>query len=270
MSNVSIILSCVAVAVFALIWVSVINTRQTRKRLINQRLMQLKRRVSELEELAVALESLLGSTRIATLILDEVADTLRGMIQIAPNSQTMELTLSNTLQHQQEISSASYQPQLNRLQETDAQIARAQYLLGEAGRVVRKRQSAGALEVSEMNHFIEELAWAHLMVGVVSLTAQGHKAMLAGNVLRAFAFYKKAQQSAASSTIADERRHQFIKELGEILANKRKSISLSLMPESGYNPDTVPQRKQTKRPAADRRVGEDEQVQVPVASQDPT
>ncbi len=236
----NIIIASLILAFISLVSVSIVNSRQTRKRLISQRLSQLKRKVGEMEELAVALENLTGSVAIERIVLEEVIDTLNGMKQLSEESQTLDLNLQNAIQRAQEISGPAYSCSLYRIMESDATIARAQYHLSEAGRILRKRQAGGRIELAEMNTYIVELAWAHLMVSVISMIGQGHKAVRRGDVLRGFSFYKKAQEAAMASPISDDRRHQIIKELGDILANRRKSISIQLMPETDLNPDLAP------------------------------
>lgn len=241
MSNLNIIIICSVLACIALFIVSFINAQQTRKRLISQRLLQLKRKVAELEELAVALEPLTGSIALEKVILEDTADMLKGMLQLSPESQSVEFSLESALQKITEISGSGYTTELNRIMESDAGVARAQYLLGEAGRIVKKRQVAGQLELSVMTSYIEELAWAHMMVAVVTLTGQGHRSVRSGDVMRGYAFYKKAQQVAIEGNVTDDRRHLLIKELGEMMSNKRKSLSTLLMPETSLNPSETPE-----------------------------
>lgn len=236
MSNLNVIIISLALAGIALFTVSFVNAQQTRKRLISQKLSQLKRKLSEMEELTATLENLTGNVAIARTIVEEVIDTLRGMQQLAPDSQSIELNLETNLQRLQDLNSSDYQCHLNRLLESDAAIARAHYMLGEAARIIRKRQDQGLLELAQMTAFIEEMAWAHLMVTVITLTGQGHKAVGRGDVMRAHAFYKKAQEAALQSNSGDQRRHQFIKELSELMSQQRVSISTSLMPETQFNP----------------------------------
>jgi len=236
MSDIHIItVSLIAVGI-ALFTVSYVNSLQTRKRLISQRLSQLKLKVSEMEELASSLETLLGTSQIEKVVLQDVLDTLKGMQQLSPENITLDLSIENVLQRLDELSSPNYQATLYRVLESDAQIARARFQLSEAGRIVRKRQAAGFIELPQMNGMIEDLAWAHLMVFVVTLTAQGHKAFSRGDILRAYSFYKKAQEGAMEANLGDTRRHKVIKELSEIQANKRKALSIELMPETEFNP----------------------------------
>lgn len=237
MSDLNIIIICLVLVGCALFGVSVINAQQVRKRLISQKVMQLKRKITEMEDVAAALENLTGNTATARILNEEIIDTLSGMLQLQPNSPSLELVMDATRQRIEEISSPGYSCNIHRMLDSDAAIAHAQYLLGEAARIIRKRQAQGQIELTQMTSHIEELSWAHLMVSVISLTGQGHKALQRGDPLRAHAFYKKAQESAMESVLSDDRRHQWIRELGELMSGKRKTISRSLMPESMYNPD---------------------------------
>lgn len=240
MSNVSLIILCLVLVGIALLIVSFINAQQMRKRLINQKLAQLKRKVIEMDELTAATETLTGSTSIAKVMLEETIDMLRGMQQLSPDSQAVELQIETAMQRMNEVSTTDYRCVINRLMESDAAIARAQYLLGEAGRILRKRQNQNKIELALMTAHIEELAWAHLMVGVITLIGQGHKAVRRGDILRAHAFYKKAQEATKGSTLADNRRHTLIKQIADLMSNNRKSISTDLMPETQYNPEDAP------------------------------
>ena len=237
MSDTNAIVLCLLLVGAALLGVSAINARQTRKRLINQKIAQLKRKITELEDIAEAIEALTGNTTAARIVNKEIIDTLVGMRQLEPASPSLELKIDSTQQRIEEMSSPGYSCNLDRLCETDASIAHAQYLLGEAAIIIRKRQARGQIEQPQMTNLIQELSWAHLMVSVISLTGQGHKAMLKGDAMQAHAFYKKAQSSAKESAIKDERRHDWIRELGEIMSGQKKTVSLTLMPESRYNPD---------------------------------
>ena len=239
MDSFNFVIIFIVLACFALVSVSVINSQQTRKRLIAQRIVQLRRKVSEYEELASTIETYTGSTTIERVVLDEIVDSLHGMLQLEPDNLTIDLSIANTKARIQEIQAPGYTCQIHRTLESDAAIARAQYMISEAGRIIRKRQAANQLELSEMTSYIGDLAWAHLCVAMISLIAQGHRAVRRGDVLKGYSFYKRAQQAAMESTISDDRRHQIIKELTDIQSNRKKSISPALMPETHLNPDNV-------------------------------
>ena len=220
----------------ALFLVSAINQRQMRRKLIKQRLSKLRVKVAELEDLAASIENLTASREIALVVHEHIVDTLDGMLKLSPDSQTLAIAKEASLSRINDLSDPDFQPQLMRAMPSDAQIAKAQYGLNEVGRIIRLRQAAGKMELAVMTNYVEQLAWAHLMVAVVSLTIQGHRAVNGGNVLRAYSYYKKALQKAMDSPIREERKHQLIKELSEIINNKRKSISETLMPECDENP----------------------------------
>lgn len=196
----------------------------------------MKRRVDELDEMALALDHLVESPEIAAELNTEAVDLLEAMLQLAPEDQVLEVSLHNAQQLTEELRNPTRERDINRIQDSDAAIARSLYLLNEAGRILRKRQSKGKLELSRMESYIHELAWSHLMVGVTTHVAQGHKCVKKGNILRGFAFYKKAQEVAIQTSTQDTRRHQLISELSDIMSNRRKSLSPELMPEVGYNP----------------------------------
>jgi hypothetical protein len=126
---------------------------------------------------------------------------------------------------------------IDRLKGSDAQIARSQRSLEEAAGVIRKQQRSGKISLEEMNIFLSVLSWAHLMVDVISHVAQGHRAINRNDVLSGHAFYKKAQQLLMQSAHSDKRRHRMIKELAEILSNRRRALSEDLMPETRINPE---------------------------------
>lgn len=233
MSSLNIIILSLVFVFTALFFVSMANSRETRRKLINQRLSQLKRKVSEMEETSVAAGTLTGSTKIEKILVEDIIDTLNGMLQLEPNAASTLLSLEAMQQRLVELSnSESSARHPYRIMESDAQIARAQFQLSDAGRILRKRQAAGQMEVAEMNHYIQELAWAKLMVQVVTLVAQAQKVLERGDILRAHSFFKKSLEYTSLEKTSDERRHTLIKELGELMNNKRKRLSPELMPES--------------------------------------
>lgn len=236
MSSFDAIVLCFGFAIVSLLAVSYVNRNQMRRRLLAQKLEQMKRRIDELEEISAFIEPLIESRPIVIYVLNELVELINKVRRLEPRSHYLEANLSNAEERLDDLHSNRGKKDLWRLQSSDAAIARARYCLNEAGRILRKRQVVGELSAEELHMYIAELSWAHSMVGVTTLIAQGHQAVSRGDVLKAYAFYKSAQQILIHSTQGDERRHQFIKELSEILSNRRKAISLSLMPESDYNP----------------------------------
>ncbi|BFM16092.1 hypothetical protein R50073_22750 [Maricurvus nonylphenolicus] len=230
------VLFCI-IAIGSLIAVSVANERERRTRLIRRKLKDLKRKVDELEELVIEVDLLVESRAIAKIINDEIIDMLQAMIKLDPSATYLHANLGNAEKRSEELSNESQERTLSRLRESDSQIARAQHLLNEAGRVLKHQHAIGNISLEENNLFITQLSWSYLMVDVVSHIAQGHKALNRSDILTAHAFYKRAQQTLSQSAHSDHRRHRMIKELGEILSNRRKSLSTDLMPETHFNPD---------------------------------
>lgn len=225
------------VAGSALLIVSLINRQQMRARLITQKLSQMRRRVSELEELVAAIEPLVESLSIPRLINQDLIDLIQHMINLKPDSQAyLSSSLTTAQQQANELADEGKPREIYRLQESDAAIARNQYYLNEAAVIIRRLQAKGKIELAEMEVFIQELSWSHLMVNVISHIGQGHKALNRGDVITAYHFYRKSQSLLMESTHPDNRRHRMIKEITDILSNRTKTISIDLMPETLHNP----------------------------------
>ena len=239
MSNLSLMILCLSAAFASLFIVSAINRQQTRRKLINNRFNYLKRKASELVELSAEVEPLLESIAPLRHVNDEIIDIVSTMGRLNPNSPFIEIGLENARHRGDELDAPSYQINTFRLMESDARIAKAQYSLNEVAKILRSRQAKGQMEVVEMDVMIQELAWAHLMVTVITHVGQGHKAVNAGDILRGHAYYKKALESVTQPGYKDDRQNQYILEIGEIMNGKRASLSYELMPENTYNPDLV-------------------------------
>lgn len=236
MSSLSTVVLLLALTSISLFLVSMINRRQMRARLINQKLNQMKRRVADLEELSATLEPLVETNRISKVVNDEAIDVINGMMRMSPGNAYFQMSLETAQQRDNELSDPHAKAPTFRLMESDAAIARSQYSLSEAARIVRKRQASEHIQVAEMDNMLRELSWANFMIKIASNIGQGHKAINRGDILRAFAYYRKALEVATEGGHKDERQTQIISEIGEILNNKRKALSPSLMPETQFNP----------------------------------
>ena len=236
MSELTIVIIFLGVAFLSLFVVSYVNTQQTRRKLINSRFNQLKRHASDLVELGFTIEPLLESPSILKIINEEVIDIINKMRQLSPTSPFIDIGMENALHRSEELQDPGYRIETFRMMESDAGIARAHHALTEAAKIVRHRQASGFLEVAEMDMYVQELTWSYLMVSVITLIGQGHRAVNRGDILRAHAYYKKALEKATQPGYKDERQNQYISEIGEILSNKRKVLSLELMPETLHNP----------------------------------
>lgn len=236
MSSVAILIIFCAIAFCSIVAVSVVNQRQRRARIMGQKLRQMKRRVDDLQELVTAVDQLVESRAIAKLINDEVIYTLRAMQHLDPGASYLDAARKAAEQRADALSNEAQQRQLYRLQDSDAQIARSQRQLNEAGRLLRRQHAEGYLSIEELEAFMTELSWSHLQVEVISVVVQGHKALNKGDVVTAHAYYRKARQSLIRSQHSDPRRQRMIREISELLNRRRRFISPDLMPESQYNP----------------------------------
>jgi hypothetical protein len=236
MSVQAVLLICSLLMITSLLVVSYVNRQHTRKRVVTHKIWELRRRINELEEVGAAIEPLVESPIIPKTINDEIIELITTAKTLDPSI----LYLESNLMTAQTLSTAYLEQTsptiLNRVQPSDAAIARAQQYLQEAGRIVRSQQNSGRITITEMDQFIAELGWAHLMVEVLSHITQGHKAISRSDVLSAYGYYRNAINKLMTSAVIDERKHKLIREVSEILQNKRRAISLDLMPESSFNP----------------------------------
>ena len=237
MSDSQLLFIFIALAFASLVIVSYVNGQQTRKRLVNNKFNQLKLLASDYVETGLLIEPLLESTNILKVVNNEVIQVIHKMQQLNPDSPFIAIGLENAESRRDELENPGYVTNLNRLMDSDASVARAQNALTEAAKIVRQQQVSGQIELAEMDMYIRDLSWAYMMVSVITLIGQGHKATNRADILRAHAFYKKALEKATQSGHKDERQDQLISEIGEILGNRRKSLSVELMPETHLNPD---------------------------------
>ncbi|NIB41291.1 hypothetical protein HBA55_16940 [Pseudomaricurvus alkylphenolicus] len=232
----SLVIFC-ALAVLSLVTVSVINEREKRQKALMQKIKRLKHRARELEELVVEVDLLVESRAIARLINEEILELILAMKAADESATYLDASYQAAIARSENLADEGQVVTIDRLKGSDAQIARSQRSLEEAAGVIRKQQRSGKISLEEMNIFLSELSWAHLMVDVISHVAQGHRAINRNDVLSGHAFYKKAQQLLMQSAHSDKRRHRMIKELAEILSNRRRALSEDLMPETRINPE---------------------------------
>lgn len=238
MSDSTLVVIFVSIVLISLACVSSANNRQIRARLIAQRLEQLKRKTVDLEEISVALESLLGNTTATAEMIKEEIELFERMVQLSPKSQLLQLSLTNAKERLQLLADNTSHRTINRQFKSDAAIARAQYCLSEAGRIIQRRSAAGLIESTNQKHIIGEMIWARMMISITSFVGQGHKALSNGSNSKANAYYKKAMDVAHKTPINDERRLEIIRELGDMIQKKRTTLSSHLMPEDQTNQKT--------------------------------
>lgn len=236
MSASDILIILIFTTFLSLILVSIANVREKRRRTQRQKLNSLKGQVIRLEQLATTLDGLLENPSLIryfnVLILENI-DKMKSISAIPIN---FEAIYQATLARAEALEEQEWSSHLDRLKESDSQIAKSLKNIEEAAILIKRQSAAKKINGAQMNLFLKQLSWAHLMVGVISFVGQGHKAVHKKNILSAHAFYKKAQQLLLNSSNPDQRRHAFIKQLSELIAGNRRAISNDLMPETHLNP----------------------------------
>lgn len=220
--------------------VSFVNRIQTRNRLIQLKIRQMRRRLEELEEICAGIEPLLESVLIPKLINEEILNLISSIGQLDPTATFIEVKRENALDLAEKLGAEQRTLPLYRALPSDASIARHKYYLTEAARIVRRHQAIGRLQPAEMDDYISELAWALLAISVISHMVQGHKAVNRNEPMVAYGYYRKAQNFLMSANTSDGRRHRLIREISEILSGKRLALSTDLMPETEFNPTQKP------------------------------
>lgn len=225
------------IVIGSLLLVSYINHIQHKRTEKRRKVRTLKMRVSELEELAITISTLIETPMIAKLINDEAINLLEDIRETDPKLTYITGSLQTAeLRSDKLMDPESDEIQINRVMLNDAQIASAQKTLSAAAGVLRNLFNRGGISRQELESFLQELSWQKLQVETLSLVGLGHKCMQRQDVLRAYNFYKKAQQHLIGHQHADPRRHEQIRQLGEMMSNQRTSLTLDLMPESHLNP----------------------------------
>ncbi len=250
MSASTLVVLLLLIALAALLVVGYAEHQHARAMALQRQLQQLRRRIFDLEEILLAVEPVVESLAIPLLVNEEQLDVIYAALQLDPDSETLIAHRERNEQRAQELEEFDRPRSVNRLLDSDSSIAYAQYNINEAMRVLRSQHAKGNLEIAELDLFLNELTWAQVMVHVISMVAQGHKAITRGNRLSALAYYRKAQQKLIDTMHSDERRLTMISQLTELLSGTRAALSVDLMPETTYNPDIdSPQAQPMASPA---------------------
>jgi len=220
-----------AILGFSLLAVHQVNRREEQLR--RQRLHQQRLRMAleTLEEVLVEVESTLANPDIARLLNEEILDRLQDRLALAGGKDDHLQTRLRHVEERQEQMARAGGSSTQFMRESDAQMAHTKACLQKAAAVLRKRSHQGKLNPSELGGYLEQLSWAELMVDVVTFIVEGHKNLNRGDIISALAYYKKAQSLLISSDHPNETRMKIIRELGEVIAGKRKDIDPSLIPE---------------------------------------
>jgi hypothetical protein len=227
----SLIILCI-LGLGSLLAVSLVNRRQTNAKRARQRVKMLKFRVDALEELAILLDRIVDSRLIVHYVYHEALQLLDTMQQLDPSATYLKASIAHARRRATEFADQYGQRTINRAMESDAKIARAKQALNEGGRILRQRQTRGQLNDTDLEIFLNDLAWNNLNVEIISMIGRGLVAMKREDTMGAFAFYKKAQSILLQSERRDEKRARLIKELNEMMGKNRLLPSPDLMPEA--------------------------------------
>ena len=236
MSSLTLLVFFIALAVGSLVIVSLLNERERRQKIIRQRLQQIKILANDLEETVMAIDNLVETRAIPQLINEEIIEMLLEIKDAHPQATYLQAAYRSAISRQDRLNDESEIRHLDRLKESDKQVALAQAQLTAAGRIIRKQHASGKITLDEMNTFISELAWSHLLIEVFTFIGQGHRAINRKDILSGHAFYKKSLQLLGKSKHTSQKRHAMIKEITEMIEGKRQALSLDLMPETQLNP----------------------------------
>ncbi len=232
MTPVNFLIILCSIALFSLVAVSVINQREIKARHKRTKLRSLKVQLENMEDLVIKLDQMLESRVIPRLINDEIIDLTIGMIRLDSSASYLQASLANAEQRSDELHDEGAYREISRMLDSDAQIARHQYALNEAGLILKRLYAREKINLAELETFLLELSWCHLMIETVSIIGQGQRSKKRRDPVSAQSFYKRARQSLTNSTHTDPRRHRLIKELSEMINNKRDTLSQDLMHET--------------------------------------
>lgn len=240
MNSIGTIILLIGLIIGSLILVSSLNRIQTRNRVINQKVRQIRQRLDDLENIASDVEPLLETLVIPKLINDEVLDLLRSVMQLDPQAEWAQIRLDQATEYANKLSADQRTKNLNRIQHSDSDIAKSKQVLAEAAQILRRHKSVNRLTATEYDGLMEQISWAYTMVEVLSFIAQGHKAVNRKDLMTAYGFYKKAQSFLMRTKLKGQRQHQLVREISEMLSGERLAISAEIMPESEFNPTQKP------------------------------
>lgn len=213
----------------ALLSVSVINRIQQRQRERRLRQRSLRIRAEELNEVVSCLEQTLPNRLITKHINDMIAGLQQQMLDLEDkNPEHLQAAIQKTEAYSEELLNPKARPLVSYQRESDAQIAKTLHHLNDAMHLITQLAAQSVITEVELDSYLSELRWAHLMVSVMSFIGQGDKSMAINDRFSAQAFYRKAQQHLMESMHQDPRRIKMIKELSEMVEGSREGLSREL------------------------------------------
>lgn len=224
-----IIVTLAILMLVALLAVSNINRIQQQERLRRLQQRHIRLQAEELSEVVSCLEQTVPNRLIAKLFNDVVISLLQNMLRLeTKTTEHIENAIQKAEAHSNMLANPKESLYISYQRESDAQIAKTQLHIMEAMNLLPQLTAQGRISEVEMDVYLTELRWAHLMVAVMSYIGQGDKSMAISDRFSAQAFYRKAQHLLMESLQQDPRRLRLIKELSEMIDGSRKSLSRDL------------------------------------------
>ncbi|MEN0037499.1 MAG: hypothetical protein AAGC78_10535 [Cellvibrio sp.] len=225
----TLIVILVFLMLITLFGVSVIGRIQQRQRLRRLQQRRLRIQAEELIEVVACLEQTLPNRAITKHINDMIIALQQQMLALEDNHpEHIEAAIQKSELYSEELINPKNRQSISYQRESDAQIAKTQLHINETMHLITQLAAQGTINEIELDAYLIELRWAHLMVSVMSYIGQGDKSMAISDRFSAQAFYRKAQQLLMESMHQDPRRLKMIKELSEMVDGGRVGLSRDL------------------------------------------
>lgn len=225
----TLIVILVFLMLITLFGVSVIGRIQQRQRMRRLQQRRLRVQAEELIEVVACLEQTLPNRTITKHINDMIIALQQQMLALEDNHpEHIEAAIQKSELYSEELINPKNRHSISYQRESDAQIAKTQLHINETMHLITQLAAQGTINEVELDAYMVELRWAHLMVSVMSYIGQGDKSIAISDRFSAQAFYRKAQQLLMESMHQDPRRLKMIKELSEMVDGGRVGLSRDL------------------------------------------
>lgn len=225
----TLIVILVFLMLITLFGVNVIGRIQQRQRMRRLQQRRLRVQAEELIEVVACLEQTLPNRTITKHINDMIIALQQQMLALEDNHpEHIEAAIQRSELYSEELINPKNRHSISYQRESDAQIAKTQLHINETMHLITQLAAQGTINEVELDAYMVELRWAHLMVSVMSYIGQGDKSIAISDRFSAQAFYRKAQQLLMESMHQDPRRLKMIKELSEMVDGGRVGLSRDL------------------------------------------
>ena len=191
----TLIVILVFLMLITLFGVNVIGRIQQRQRMRRLQQRRLRVQAEELIEVVACLEQTLPNRTITKHINDMIIALQQQMLALEDNHpEHIEAAIQRSELYSEELINPKNRHSISYQRESDAQIAKTQLHINETMHLITQLAAQGTINEVELDAYMVELRWAHLMVSVMSYIGQGDKSIAISDRFSAQAFYRKAQQ----------------------------------------------------------------------------